>query len=77
VIGVSHPIYGEEVAAIIVAKPDSHLTGDNLRRFAQDRIATYKIPVHYHFVDELPHNASGKILKRALREWANQNQGIL
>ncbi len=72
VIGVSHPIYGEEVAAIVVRKSGSTVSGEDLRLHIKDQIAAYKVPVHYHFVDELPHNASGKILKRQLRELANQ-----
>lgn len=72
VIGVPHPIYGEEVAAVVVTRAGSALTAEALRLHAKDSIAAYKIPVHYHFVDELPHNASGKILKRQLRELARQ-----
>ncbi len=75
VIGVPHTIYGEEVAAVIVKKAGALLDGERLRLFAKDRIASYKLPVHYHFVDELPHNASGKILKRDLRAMARD--GIL
>ncbi|NMP21062.1 class I adenylate-forming enzyme family protein [Sulfobacillus harzensis] len=75
VIGVPHKIYGEEVAAVVVKKPDSHLSSDDLAWFVKDRIAAYKVPVRYYFVDELPHNASGKILKRELRELAHQ--GVL
>jgi long-chain acyl-CoA synthetase len=67
VIGVSHAIYGQEVAAVIVGKPGAMLTADGLQRYLTDRIALYKIPVHYHFVEALPHNANGKILKRELR----------
>ncbi len=75
VIGEPHPIYGEEVAAIIVARTGSTLTCDSLRSFCHGRIAQYKIPVHVHFVDELPHNASGKILKRELRDLSRR--GVL
>ena len=70
VIGVPHPIYGEEVAAVMVLKPGAVLTGDTLHLYLRDRLAKYKIPVHYHVLDGLPHNASGKILKRELREMA-------
>lgn len=75
VIGLPHKIYGEEVAAVVVKKPGSALDSEILARFAKDRIAAYKVPVRYYFVDELPHNASGKILKRELRELAHQ--GVL
>lgn len=75
VIGVPHPILGEEIVAVIVQKPGWKVTADQMSEFAHGRIATYKIPVRYHFVDKLPHNASGKILKRELRNLARD--GVL
>jgi long-chain acyl-CoA synthetase len=72
VIGVPHPILGEEIVAVVVQKPQCALSPDEMSAFARGRIASYKIPVRYHFVDKLPHNASGKILKRELRNWARE-----
>lgn len=70
VIGVPHDILGEEVAAVVVERAGANLTAETLVQFVQGRVAAYKTPVRYHFVDQLPHNASGKILKRELRDLA-------
>ncbi|PSR21484.1 MAG: AMP-dependent synthetase [Sulfobacillus acidophilus] len=72
VIGIAHPILGEEVAAIVVRRPQSTVTEEMIIQYTRERIAAYKVPVRVRFVDELPHNASGKILKRELRELAQQ-----
>jgi long-chain acyl-CoA synthetase len=72
VIGIAHPILGEEVAAIVVRRQGSTITEEMIIQFTRERIAAYKVPVRVRFVDELPHNASGKILKRELRELAQQ-----
>lgn len=72
VIGLAHPVYGEEVAAVIVPRLGSDLTVDSVKNHIKGQVAPYKEPVHVWFVDELPHNASGKILKRDLREWAKR-----
>ena len=72
VIGLPHPIYGEEVAAIVVRRAGSSLTEEAVRAHVKGQVAHYKEPVQVRFVDELPHNASGKILKRVLRELGGQ-----
>jgi acyl-CoA synthetase (AMP-forming)/AMP-acid ligase II len=66
VIPVDHDVLGEDVLAVVVA-PDGVDT-DALLTFARDRLADYKTPRHVVFVDELPRNAMGKVLKRQLRD---------
>jgi feruloyl-CoA synthase len=68
VIGVSHPDWGETVHAVIVPAKDAALTQDELSEFLGNRLAKYKIPRKFHFVDALPHTPSGKIMKYRLRE---------
>ncbi|MCY0898487.1 MAG: AMP-binding protein [Firmicutes bacterium] len=68
VVGLPHPIYGEEVGAFVILRPNSVLTEADLIAHARQHLAPYKVPVRVHLVAELPHNASGKILKRALRD---------
>lgn len=68
VIGVPDDQYGEAVVAVCVAGGERVPSGDELIAFCRDRIAGYKIPRRYEFVDQLPKNPSGKLLKRELRE---------
>ena len=65
VIGVPDPAWGEAVTAILVS--DGTLSPDAVRDRCRASLAGYKIPRHIVFVDALPRNASGKILKRELR----------
>jgi long-chain acyl-CoA synthetase len=69
VFGVPDERLGEAVAAAIVLRPDATLSADDLRAFLAERIAKHKIPEQIWFRDEaLPRNASGKFLKRELRQ---------
>ena len=69
VYGIPHERLGEEVAAHIMVKDGESLDAGELQRFMGERVAAFKIPSVITFVDEaLPRNASGKILKRELRD---------
>lgn len=68
VIGVPDEKWGEVGKAVIALKPGSTLDGDQLLAWLAGRIARYKMPRSAVVVDELPHTASGKILKRDLRD---------
>jgi len=68
VIGIPSERYGEEVMAWVRARPDSGLTGDALTSFCKGRIASYKIPAHWKFVDSFPMTVTGKIQKFRMRE---------
>lgn len=68
VIGVPHEELGEEVVAVIAMKEDESASEEEIISFTQERIARYKYPRRVAFVDELPKNATGKILKRELNE---------
>jgi len=67
VIGVPDDRWGEAVKAIVVRAEGSDATGDELIAFARESLAGYKLPKSVDFVDALPRNPSGKILKRELR----------
>lgn len=68
VIATPDPKWIEAVTAIVVLKEDAQAEPEDLIRWAKQRLAPYKVPKKVHFVDDLPRNASGKILKRKLRE---------
>lgn len=68
VIGIPDEKWGETVAAIIVPKPGQTIEDDQLQAFVREHLADYKIPRIIHFMDALPRNASGKILKFELRK---------
>jgi len=77
VIGVPDDQWGERVTAIVVPRPGSSLTPDELREWTRERIAHFKAPRVIEFIDELPRNATGKILKRTLREtWAGTRSQV-
>ena len=61
---------GEQVRAAVVLKAGRRATGDELAQFCRDRLAAYKIPAQVDLVAELPKSATGKILKRVLRDQA-------
>ena len=68
VIGVAHPHTGEAVKAFVVARPGMEIDEDALIDHAADHLARYKCPSKILFVDELPRNASGKLVRRSLVE---------
>ncbi len=67
VIGISSEKWGEVGAAILV-KSDDSATEDEILDYCQDKLARFKQPAKVYFIDEIPRNPSGKILKRVLRE---------
>ena len=67
VVGAPHAVLGEDVVAFVVLHPGSEADGELLRAFALEQLADYKVPRQYHFVSELPRNATGKVIKPELR----------
>ena len=71
VVGVPHPDWGEEVAAAIVLTADASSDAfdvDDLRAWARERLAAYKVPRRFLAVAELPRNALGKVVKPRVKE---------
>jgi acyl-CoA synthetase (AMP-forming)/AMP-acid ligase II len=66
VAGIAHPVLGEDVAAWVVLRPGAPHDDQELRHFAAERLADYKVPRLITFVAELPRNATGKVLKDQL-----------
>ena len=67
VYGVSDPDWGQRVEAAVALEPGAAVADDDLRAFLRDRLAAYKVPRSFRFLDALPRNASGKLLRRELR----------
>jgi fatty-acyl-CoA synthase len=76
VIGVPSAKYGEEVMAWVMPKPGTTVTGDELAHFCTGKIATYKIPRYWKFVDAFPMTVTGKVQKFRMREIAVAELGL-
>ena len=68
VIGIPNDEWGESLRAFVVAKAGSNLSEELVIRHCKEKLAGYKMPRSVIFLDEMPRNATGKILKRQLRE---------
>jgi fatty-acyl-CoA synthase len=76
VIGVPDAKYGEELMAWVKLRPGVTLDGEEIRRLCRGKIATYKIPRYYKFVDAFPMTVTGKVQKFRMREIAIHELGL-
>jgi fatty-acyl-CoA synthase len=67
-IGVEDKEWGARLRAFVVKKQDANLDEDTIKHYVRDHLARYKVPREVIFLDELPRNPTGKILKRELRD---------
>jgi acyl-CoA synthetase (AMP-forming)/AMP-acid ligase II len=65
-IGVPDDIFGEEGKAIIVPKPGEKIFDEDIRAHCRKHLAKYKVPKYVDFVESLPRNPGGKVLKSLL-----------
>lgn len=68
VLGMPHATWGEQVTALAVPTDDSSIDSEQLRSYAREHLADYKVPKMVAFVDELPRTASGTVDRRAARD---------
>ncbi len=66
VVGVTDEEFGQGLAAFVVLRPGQELTVDDVRQHVRSHLARYKVPRRVTFLDELPRNPTGKVLKRTL-----------
>jgi acyl-CoA synthetase (AMP-forming)/AMP-acid ligase II len=68
VVGAPHPMWGEAIHAVVVARPGAKPTEEEILRWAADALPPVKRPKSVDFVDALPINITGKVLRRVLRD---------
>jgi fatty-acyl-CoA synthase len=68
VIGVSHSKWQERPLLLVVGRPGHHVDKDEVLSYLSERVAKWWLPDDVVFVPELPHTATGKLLKKALRD---------
>jgi long-chain acyl-CoA synthetase len=78
VIGVPHEKWGETAKAMVVRKPDVEVTEQDIIDYARERLARFKCPTSVDWIDALPRNPSGKILKKDLRApyWEGRSRNV-
>ncbi|MGN7942813.1 o-succinylbenzoate--CoA ligase [Metabacillus sp. 22489] len=74
VIGVNDEKWGQSPHAFVVLKESVEI--DEIRAFCQEKLAAYKVPKYYTIVDELPRNASNKLLRRKLKDLIKDNHDV-
>ena len=73
VVGLADERWGQTVAATVALRADAAVDEEALLAFCRSRLASYKTPARLRFVERLPRNAAGKLLRRALREeWSEE-----
>jgi fatty-acyl-CoA synthase len=75
VVGVPDEAFGQALAAFVVLRPGATLDEAGLRAYVRDHLARHKVPRQVHFLDELPRNATGKVLRAQLVTMAEGDVG--
>ena len=78
VVGVPDKKWGESTKAFVVLSPGSSLNDKDIISYTKTKIASYKCPTSVEFIEALPRNPSGKVLRRELRApyWEGQDRGV-
>jgi len=74
VIGIKNELNDEEVMAFIQPNDDAELNEIEIKKYLKSHLANFKVPKHIYFVEELPKNATGKVLKRILKEQVQKGE---
>ena len=74
-LGVEDEKFGQRLKAFVVLNEGAKLDEDGVKAYVKDNLANYKVPREVVFVDELPRNQTGKVLKRELAEMADDDEG--
>jgi fatty-acyl-CoA synthase len=76
VIGVPSERYGEETMALIKPSEGVRLTAEEMTEYCRGKIATFKIPRYWKFVDDFPMTVTGKVQKFRMKEMAVEELGL-
>ena len=78
VIGIPDERWGEAILACLVFEPNSDISYRNVVEFLEGKIADFKIPTRFEQKEQIPRNASGKILRRVLRKeyWSDRDRMV-
>ena len=78
VVGIPDNKWGEATKAFVVLRSNNILSEDEIINYVKTKIASYKCPKSVDFIDALPRNPSGKVLRRELRDpyWADQDREV-
>ena len=76
IVGVPDPVLGEVVMAFVIPKAGASLTAQEIRDFAKDQIANFKIPKYVEIVSEFPLTGSAKVQKFKQKAWAVETYGL-
>ena len=76
VIGVPDEVLGERVVAYLVGASSDQSDLDSIKQHCIDQLGSYKLPRHYYWIDKLPRNPSGKVLKTTLRDKATHELSL-
>ena len=74
-IGVDDDKFGQRLKAFVVLESGKNATEDDLKSYVKKNLANFKVPREFEFIDELPRNATGKVLKRELVEGEEEKAG--
>ena len=75
VVGVSDDEFGQALAAFVVRRRRSTLSADEVRAHVREQLARHKVPRRVEFIDELPRNTTGKVLRTSLAERCSPGAG--
>jgi fatty-acyl-CoA synthase len=73
-IGVDDEKFGQRLKAFVVLREGNDLSEDEIKKYVKENLANYKVPREIVFVDELPRNQTGKVLKRELEEREEESE---
>jgi fatty-acyl-CoA synthase len=68
VVGVEDKDFGQRLKAFVVTSGGAQLSEDEVKKYVKEHLARYKVPREVEFLDELPRNATGKVMKKELQE---------